>query len=159
MSATNAQVIPAQTGLKLKMGNRLGGIDPSAIARAEAALKSLSGQFSQWLQDEIDKLDASRARVGAEGWTPETAEAIYFRAHDLKGLGSTYDYPIVTRLGGSLCRLLEDKSKRLTAPMALIDAHIHAIKAAVRDEIKDAEHPVGRALTTELEARVAQHLG
>lgn len=136
----------------------MGGIDPAAIAKAEAALKSLSGQFGEWLQDELDKLAASRAAVAAQGWTTQTAESLYFRAHDLKGLGATYEYPIVTRLAASLCRLLDDADDRLSAPMPLVDAHIDAIKAAVRDGIRDADHPVGRALVTELEARVAAAL-
>lgn len=157
--SSNAEVIPAPNSLRLKMGSRLGGVDAQAVARAEAALKSLSGQFSQWLQDEIDKLDAARAAVRSDGWTAATAEGVYFRAHDLKGLGTTYEFPLVTRIAGSLCRLLDEADKRLQAPLFLIDAHIDTIKAAVRDGIRDADHPVGRALVTELEGRVAAQLG
>jgi hypothetical protein len=40
--------------------------------------------------------------------------------------------------------------------MPLIDAHIDAIKAAARDEIKNEDHPVGRILVQELESRIAQ---
>jgi hypothetical protein len=156
--SSTAEIIPAPTGLRLKMGGRFGGVDAQAVARAEAALKSLSSQFGQWLQDEIDKIDSARAAVRAEGWTVATAEAVYFRAHDLKGLGTTYEFPLVTRIAGSLCRLLDDGDRRLQAPLFLIDAHIDAIKAAVRDNIRDAEHPVGRALVTELEGRVATQL-
>ena len=38
-------------------GGRVGAIDPAAIAKAEAALKSLSGNFGQWLNDEVAKLE------------------------------------------------------------------------------------------------------
>ena len=153
--SSTAQVFQPQNTLRLKLGGRIGGIDPAAVAKAEAALKSLSGQFSAWLQDELDKLGAARAAVAAEGWTAGTAETLYLRAHDLKGLGATYEFPIVTRLAASLCRLLDEPATRLAAPMPLVDAHIDAIKAAVRDGIRDADHPVGRAIVTELEARVA----
>lgn len=141
--------------LRLKLGGRLGAIDPSAIAKAEAALKSLSGNFSQWLNDEVVKLDAARQRVHDEGVNAETMETLYLRAHDLKGLGTTYEFPLITRIGASLCRLIDDKDKRLTASMALVDAHIDGIKAAVRDDIKTDEHPVGRVLIEELERKVA----
>jgi hypothetical protein len=40
--------------------------------------------------------------------------------------------------------------------MPLIDAHIDAIKAAVRDDIKDEDHPVGKVLVQELESRVKE---
>ena len=153
-----AQVIRPPNALKAKVGGGF-GIDASAIARAEEALKAMSGQFGQWLQDEIDKLDAAQADIRAKGFTPETAEALYFRAHDLKGLGATYQYPLVTRMAGSLCKLLDDSTRRMDVPPVLLDAHVDAIKAVVRDEIKTDEHPTGRILAEALEAQVAAHRG
>ncbi|HEX5379200.1 MAG TPA: Hpt domain-containing protein [Phenylobacterium sp.] len=157
MSQQNSgQIIQVPNTLKLKVGGRFGAIDPAAIAKAEAALKRLSGNFSQWLNDEVVKLENARQRVKTEGMTAETMESLYLRAHDLKGLGSTYEYPLITRIGASLCRLIDDKDKRLAAPMPLIDAHIDSIKAAVRDEIKTDDHPVGAVLIKELERKVAE---
>jgi hypothetical protein len=152
-----SQMIPPSNTLRLKLGGgRLGGIDAAAIAKAEAALKSLAGNFSQWLQDEITKLDAARQEVKVQGMTPETMENLYLRAHDLKGLGTTYGYQLITRIAGSLCKLIDEKDKRLSAPMSLVDAHIDGIKAAVRDDIKSDTHPVGAALAQELERRVRE---
>ena len=156
MSQQNpSQLIPAPTQLRLKVGaGRLGAIDAAAIAKAEAALKSLSGNFGQWLQDEITKLEAARQQVKVAGVNAETMENLYLRAHDLKGLGTTYGYQLITRIAASLCRLIDDKDKRPNAPMPLIDAHIDAIKAAVREDMKADDHPVGAALVSELERRV-----
>jgi hypothetical protein len=153
---STVQVIQAPNTLRLKVGGRLGGIDPAAIAKAEAALKSLSGNFAEWLNDELVKLDAARQRIRSEGLTVETAEALYLRAHDLKGLGATYEFPLVTRIAGSLCKLIDDPESRLEAPMFLVDAHIDGIKASVRSNIRSEDHPVGRKLVEELEGRVAQ---
>lgn len=158
MSSQNpGQVIQVPNTLRLKVGGRFGSIDPGAIAKAEAALKSLASNFSQWLQDELDKLEAARQRIRAEGITPDTTEQLYFRAHDLKGLGATYEFPLVTRMAASLCKLIDNSEKRAAAPMLLIDAHIDGIKAAVRDDIRTDTHPVGRVLIQELERRVAEH--
>ncbi|MBJ7448128.1 MAG: Hpt domain-containing protein [Brevundimonas sp.] len=151
-----AQIFTPPNTLRMKVGGGFGGIDAGAIAKAEEALKAMSAQFGQWLQDEIVKLDAAQAAIRTQGLTQETAEGLYFRAHDLKGLGSTYQYPIVTRMAGSLCKLLDDPAKRTEAPIVLLDAHIDAIKAVVRDEIQTEEHPVGRELAETLEARVAE---
>jgi len=151
------QVIRPPNPLRAKVGG-FGGIDADAIAKAEAALKAMSAQFGQWLNDEIVKLDQAQADIRAKGYTPETAEALYFRAHDLKGLGATYQYPLVTRIASSLCRMMDDADKRMQASVAILDAHIDAIRAVVRDEIQTDEHPVGRELAEALEARVAEHL-
>jgi len=156
--STNGQ-IQAPNALRLKVGGKLGGIDPAAIAKAEAALKSLAGNFTEWLNDEVAKLDAARQRVRAEGFTIETAESLYLRAHDLKGLGATYEYPLVTRIAGSLCKMIDDPATRLEAPMFLIDAHIDAIKAAVKNGVQTDDHPMGQALVTELETQAKAFAG
>jgi hypothetical protein len=156
MSQQNpGQMIQPTNALRLKVGGgRLGAIDPAAIAKAEAALKSLASNFTQWLADEITKLDAARQQVKAQGATPETMENLYLRAHDLKGLGTTYGYQLITRIAGSLCRMIDEKEKRANTSLELVDAHIDAIKAAVRDDIKSDDHPVGSVLVEELERRV-----
>lgn len=153
-----AQVIRPPNALKAKVGGGF-GIDAGAIARAEEALKAMLTQFGQWLQDEIDKLDKAQADIRAKGYTPETAEALYYRAHDLKGLGATYQYPLVTRMAASLCKMLDDPAKRMAAPVMILDAHVDAIRAVVRDGIQTDDHPTGRVLAQALEARVAEHLG
>jgi hypothetical protein len=150
------QLIQVPNTLRLKVGGRFGAIDPSAIAKAEAALKSLSGNFAQWLQDEVVKLEQARQRVRTNGATSETMESLYLRAHDLKGLGATYEFPLITRIAASLCKLIDDKEKRMGASMVLIDAHIDGIKAAIRDDIKTDDHPVGKILVSELERRVTE---
>ena len=133
---------------------RAGGFDADAVARAEAALKSLSSQFSRWLQDEIDKLDSAREQVITEGLTGVGGEVLYTRAHDLKGLGATYEFPIVTRIAASLCKLIETPADRAAAPVALVVSHINAIKVMVKDGIKDESHPVGLAIALSLEHQV-----
>jgi chemotaxis protein histidine kinase CheA len=142
--------------LQQKVGaGRLGALDPAAIAKAEAALKNLSGNFAQWLEDEISKLEAARQTLRAEGASAKTLEGVYMRAHDLKGLGTTYGFPLITRIAASLCMLMDDAEKRERAPTSLIDAHVDAIRAAVTQDIRDDEHPVGRELARTLESQVA----
>lgn len=117
----------------------------AAAARAAAAMKEMSAQFDTWLREELEKLEAARQAYHASG--VETS-GLAGRAHDLKGLGGTYDYPLVSRIAGSLQRVLE------TAPSdaGLVDAHVDAIHAVVRDEMHDPLHPVGLALAQSLDA-------
>lgn len=87
-----AQTIQPPTALRDRVGGRATGLDPAMLARAEAALKSLSGQFSQWLAEEIVKLESARAAIQAQGLNAQTCDALYMRAHDLKGLGGTTNF-------------------------------------------------------------------
>jgi hypothetical protein len=158
VAQSNTLIQPPNT-LRMKVGARSGGgLDPALLAKAEAALKSLSSQFSDWMQEELARLEEARALIHRDGLTTENVETLYLRAHDLKGLGTTYEFPIVTRMAGSLCKLLDEPAKRDTVPLYLVDAHIDAIKAAVRQTIRSFDHPVGKVLVTELETRVAEYL-
>ncbi|HZC17883.1 MAG TPA: Hpt domain-containing protein [Caulobacteraceae bacterium] len=148
---------PVSNTSKLKIGGRFGGIDPAALAKAEAALKGLSDNFDQWMQDELGKLNAARASITSDGYTAETGENLYFRAHDLKGLGATYGFPVVTEIAASLCRLIDDSATRLRAPLFLLDAHIDGIMAAVRGNIREADNPVAKSLLAELDRRVKEY--
>ncbi len=121
-------------------------------------MKGLSSQFGQWLQDELDKLEAARAAIRDQGVTRSTIDQLYTHAHDLKGLGSTYDFPIVTQIAGSLCRILSEGEARLGTPLHLIDAHIDAIHACVRSDIKTSDAPAGRALVEGLQPEIDQYL-
>lgn len=154
-----AQVIQVPNTLRAKVGGRLGALDQEAIAKAEAALADLSSQFDSWLMDEIKKLEDVQATIKAEGMTAENAEALFYRAHDLKGLGTTYGYPLITRIAGSLCKMIDDEEKRATAPRVLVDAHLDAIRAIVRDQIKAEDHPMGKILAVTLEDRVKELIG
>lgn len=155
----SAHLIQPPNTLRQKVGGGFGGIDAGAVAKAEEALAALADQFGAWLQDEITKMDAAWAAIRAEGYTAATAEGLYFRAHDLKGLGGTYQYPLVTRLAGSMCRLLDNADERMGAPLPLLEAHIQAIKAVVRDKIQTDDHPIGKTLAEELEDQVAAFKG
>ena len=152
------EMIQVPNTLLRKVGPRFGGIDPSAVAKAEAALKNLSGQFSQWLNDEVGKLEAARTVIKTQDMSVAAANQLYVHSHDLKGLGTTYEFPLITRLAGSLCKLMDEPGMRTTAPMFLIDGHIDAIKAAVRDNIRDTDHPVGKILAEELEGSGKRYL-
>lgn len=153
-----AQIIQVPNTLRAKVGGKMGTLDQAAITKAEEALASLSGQFEDWLGEEIDKLEAAQETVRKNGYTPENAEALYFRCHDLKGLGTTYGYPLITRMAGSICKMLDDVEIRMKAPRLLVDAHLDAIRAVVRDKIKEDTHPVGKILAETLESRVRDHL-
>ena len=152
------EVIQPPDSLRRKLGPRFSGVDAAAVARAEAALKTLSAQFGRWLNEEIAKLEHARHLIHIEGADARTMGELYLHAHDLKGLGGTYEYPLITRVAGTLCKLMDGPGGRAAAPLMLVDAHIDAIRAIVRDEIRDADHPVGAALAGALEQRVAAYV-
>lgn len=155
MNETKPSTMVSTPSGGLRLAGRLGGLDPSALAKAEAALKSLSSNFAEWMNNEITKLDAAWDAVRAHGATQSNMDALYLRSHDLKGLGGTYGFPIVTSIAAQLCRQIGDGENRLSASLGAIGAQINAIKTAVSQNITTEDQPEGQALLTSLHSRIS----
>lgn len=130
--------------------------DAGAIQRAEAALKALSINFQDWMSTEVEKLEVARVHTRLAQYSSASLEGLYNAAHDVKGLGTTYEYPFITTIAGQLCRLLESAEGRKAAREApsLIDTHVDAIRAVLRGNIRTEEDPTVGALVEALKARV-----
>lgn len=152
------EIIQVPNTLRAKVGGKFGTLDRDAIAAAEAALYELSDQFGEWLAEEVQKLEEVYAEIKTGGATEENMKQLYNRCHDLKGQGSTYGFPLITRIAGSVCKLLDEPDGRSNAPRVLVGAHLDAIRAIVRGQIKSESHPVGVALASELEQRVLDYI-
>lgn len=147
------EIVTPPNTLKTKVGGALPALDQKAIARAEAALEKMSSQFAEWIKEELDRLLEAWAAYEKTPGTPAVRNELHRRAHDLKGLAPTYGYPLVGRICASLCKLTGDEHGEIHAPEKLLKAHVDAVKAAVTGKIMGADHPVGLALASELEAQ------
>jgi len=150
------EVITPPNMLRVKVGGRVGPIDDAAIARAESALDDMRGDFALWLEDEVERLEAAAKSVMADGIDTPAGANLFEVAHDLRGLGTTYQFPIITRMAASLCKMIETDEKRAKAPGMLAVAHAHAIRAALRQNIRTTDDKVGATLLNELETQVAE---
>jgi hypothetical protein len=142
--------------LKAKVGGTAAGLDMSALKRAEQAMTELKTEFSGWINADVEKLVACRDNF-ARGGTKEARDNLYRAGLDLKGQALTFEFPLAARVAASLCRLLD--SDRATNSLALVDAHVGAIRIIVRDGVKNATEGTAAILAAELEARVTESLG
>lgn len=131
---------------------------PDAVARADETLKAMAASMQHWIETDIAQLQDLRLAAEAAHWDPVSVDALMWSAHDLKGLGATYGYPLVTEIAASLCRLTEtDEGKAVVmGDPTLARAHVDALRAVVRGGIRSQEHPVGSALRQTLEDEVAK---
>jgi hypothetical protein len=157
MKRSQAELIDPREHGQRALALRKPVFDEAAVARAEDAVQAMSGSFPAWIAGDISKLQELRCAADLAQWSDASQNDLHTVAHDLKGLGATYGYPIVSEIAALLCRLIEsDSGKAMTRHHpALARAHVDALRASVRADVKDADHPVGRALLQELEARVS----
>ena len=145
------EVIDVGNKLKSKISVRgMGGIDTTAIDKAEAALEQLSVNFDTWLDEEIDALAKARDAVREHGLKDEHFDELFRVAHDVKGEGETLGYPLATIIAASLCKLLDTPEKKTVIPHDIIDNHVDALRLVARDRIKGRDDPAASAVADRL---------
>ena len=71
-------------------------------------------------------------------------------AHDIKGEAATFGYPLAADVAENLCRLIEHTPDACRVPPALIDQHVDAIRAIIREDAREPGDAVGAALAARL---------
>jgi hypothetical protein len=124
--------------------------DDDPVARAERALAQLAGNFSTWMEEEGERLDQARNTVKAAGFTGTTRDALFFAAHDIRGDAETFGYPGLAVPAESLCRLIEHTRDMRRIPMTLVDQHVDAVRAIIREGSRPRAGETVAALTGRL---------
>ena len=120
------------------------------VARAEQALAGLSGEFKNWMTIEADRLSAAHTAVLRDGFTDERREELFRAAHDIKGDAVTFGFPSAAAAAESLCRIIEHAPDLNKVPADLIEHHINAIQAIVRERTKLDTAVMASALSRQL---------
>jgi HPt (histidine-containing phosphotransfer) domain-containing protein len=124
--------------------------DDDPVARAEAALAQLSSEFFSWMQSESERLETARQDVGHIGFNEVTHGALFRAIHDIKGEAATFGFPEVAGVAESLCRLLEHTPDSARIPIKLVDQHVDAVRAIIREHARPDVVGVSVALTKRL---------
>ncbi len=155
-SNQDVEIVNPPNMLQIKIGGPISGGDLHLIEKAEDAIKDLRHEFGAWLEEEVQKLENAGKIVREKGLKGDEGEQLFICAHDLRGVGSTYEFPIITRLAASLTKLIDMDEKRQKASKALALAHVNAIRAALSQNIRDTNDAVAAALAEELEVQSAE---
>ena len=81
---------------------------------------------------------------------------IFRQSHDIRGLGSTFGYELITEIGGSLCTFLGGIAQHDDEAMEVVSAHVDALCAVIANDVKGDGGIVGREITEVLSKAVAK---
>jgi hypothetical protein len=135
-----------------------GDIAMDVIERAEVALAALKDEFGGWMDSECDRLEAARQALHHAGPSAPALKVLFLAGHDVKGDAATLGFPLAGRLGASLCRLLDHLPDPSRCPLPLVDRHVEAIRAAVRDKRRNANDSTGAEVAEQLALLVEKFL-
>ena len=140
------------------------------LARAEAAVADLAKSYVTWASADVEKCTehlATARTAQPVANLPEGAvddrmiaiQALYAVAHNIKGQGSSFGFPLMTRLGDSLCRLTRAKRPFPDADLNIVQAHLDAMRLVLAQNIRGDGGALGDKLAQRLEGMVTEILG
>ena len=133
----------------------VGEIPTALLERADEELQRAAFDFTEWarqylsdlqnLCDEALKLPAGRRKK---------FESINLLAHELRGQGGTFGYPLITTFAKMLYTATGEGCREDDNAIEIVKAHIDSMRAVLRDKVAGDGGEAGRALTAGLRAAI-----
>lgn len=149
--------------LRDKLGpNALRGqidFDPLVIQAAEDRIQEMVGDYAVWVKNYLDTMARSyKALVKREEEPKQHIININQIAHELRGQGGIFDYPLITSFGKSLYdATLDTRGKVTDNRLKLIEAHIDALRVVFNKRIGGDGGKVGAELLKDIERAVRKY--
>ena len=142
---------PLNTLRRAKVGDGPAKLDTAAIARADAVVADMSGNYSEWVKEDLAGMqaviDTIRNNPAKQGDALGRLRTI---SVDMKGQGATFGYRLITEIGDSLHKFAMDLREVSDFDLKVIASHMESMMVVMAGEIRDDGGPGGRELLREL---------
>ncbi|NWH07182.1 MAG: hypothetical protein HXY22_00770 [Alphaproteobacteria bacterium] len=151
--------------LRNRLRDKLGGgapgtitIAPDALAAAQAAIDKMAEDYPDWVQSHLDQLRVLHARCVD---TREQRSRFYAEirdiAHNMKGQGGTFGYPLISMCATSLYDFTSPRAGKTDNHIEIIKAHIDSMTAIIKGRIKGNGGEIGSELMQNLNRAIAKY--
>jgi len=150
------QLITPPNLLKVKVGGQGGkGIDIEAIHQASSAIAYMADEFGDRVTLEIAMLMKLSHDLDNDPSRSEKIGAKVLRiARDVAGQGETFGYNLISKVGESMSRYVENVKKSEPLNGDVLRAHADAMRAVIKNKVKGDGGQVGIELVESLEQLV-----
>jgi hypothetical protein len=108
-----------------------------AIAHAQKEIDRQKPDFADWLSGEIASLNAAMRQADASLGDLTSIEQASFHCRQLRDVGSTVGYDLVTFVADNLCEILEAIRSGAAYDKDIIDCHLDALQLATQNQYKN----------------------
>lgn len=143
----------------------LGSAGPAAGGRPVAHVPDpkdeLEETYVQWTTEALDTIRSLIKGLDEDaGDTAALLDEIYGISHNIKGMGTSFGYPLMTDIGTSLCSYLRHiKNNQLEVSHDALDVHFKAMETVFGNRIRGDGGASGKRLNERLASVVAKALG
>jgi len=100
------------------------------------------------LTEFADLLSSVREKSSGD---PSVGEAMYAIAHNIKGMGTSFGFLLMTDLGTTLCTYLRGLPKDSGISVPIIEAHLKAMDVILNNKIDGDGGEMGEKLKTRID--------
>ena len=143
-------ILKPSLDLQKKAGGQLKPLGSNELSSIENEINSLTTESSDWISEDMERLLSARNAFQQNVQSEESTANLYRAAHDLRGLGLAFGFPIVSIIAGSLCKSMKIKDISKSALEESVNAHVDAIRLVVKHRIREADSGPGYDLVNEL---------
>jgi len=142
----------------LGLGGGKGEISSEALAKAAEALEELAEDYPDWVSGLISKLAEKHGRcVDTPEKRREFFEEINRIAHDMRGQGGTFGYPLITDFADSLESFTMIKTGITDNMVELVKAHVDSMRVVIKNRIKGEGGEKGAQLKQSLNMAIESY--
>ena len=144
--------------LKEKAGGVAGepGVMPTKLLKeAENKLERAALDFTQLALGYLKQMSRHcEEAVKQEGSRAQQFQAINLLAHELRGQGGTFGYPLISTFGKMLYDITGAGCRKEDTAVEIVKSHMDVMRAVIRDKVAGDGGEIGRALLQSLKAAV-----
>ena len=128
-----------------------GKINKAALLAAETVISEQASDYPERAAQDIEVLAKEHAKAVTDpAIRAEQIERIGKAVHDIRSEGSTYGYPLITKVGTSLYDFCE-YAQANDAQIEVIGVHIDALQVIIGQKIKGDGGEIGAELLNKLQ--------
>jgi len=114
-----------------RLARRPGGIErDAALERAQAAVDDLKPDFSNWIDNEFDALNAALADIASDPEDKDAMQRAFHSCAQLRDVSGTMGYDLVTFVARTLCDILEAYIAGAAYNNEVVECHNNAFMLA-----------------------------
>src|SRR5262245_48935598 len=122
-SNREARIFSVETRFQ-RMARRPGGISRTqALENAQQKIEANKPEFEAFLDSELKQLVALMAKVRSGAAGPQWVEVACTHCRQLRDIGTTVGYTLLTFIANNLCQILESAGPGVEGNLEMIDCH------------------------------------
>ena len=119
--------------------------------------EELQANYLQWTQSALADMRAHHNKLCRDPGNEAIVKDIFSIAHNIKGMGASFGFPLMTETGVSFCRYIRSLDGK-PIEVDVIDAHIRSLEVILSNRIQGDGGDIGKELIDSLTTMVDRSL-